>query len=212
LATEQNSTASLKIIMGTRDKRVDAYIAEAEDFAKPILKHLRELVHKGCPDVVETMKWSMPFFMRKANLCNMAAFKEHCSFGFWQAGRFMEKAKSKEGMGQRITSLKDLPPDRELIAAIKKAVEFEAIGAKPKRKPKPTQPRAELAVPPDLDSALKKHDKARAIFEKFSPSHRREYIEWITDAKREETRVKRVQQTIEQLTEGKSRHWKYQDC
>lgn len=200
--------------MGKRDARVDAYIAEADDFAKPILKHLRAVVHKACPDIVETMKWSMPFFTRKKNICQMAAFKEHCAFGFWYGEQVMgRKMGGDEGMGHfgRMKSVKDLPSDRELIAALKKAVAVDEAGTK-LRKKKPVKAKAEFAVPPDLDEELKKHDKARATFEKFSPSHRREYIEWILDAKREETRVKRVQQTIEQLTEGKSRHWKYQNC
>jgi uncharacterized protein YdeI (YjbR/CyaY-like superfamily) len=200
--------------MGTRDKRVDAYIAEAPDFARPILKKLREVVHKAYPDVTETMKWSIPFFTGKKNICQMAAFKEHCAFGFWYGEQVMgKKMGGEEGMGHfgKMRSVKDLPSDRELIACVKRAAELDEAGIKRTQK-KPAKAKAELAVPPDLDEALKRHDKARATFEKFSPSHRREYIEWILEAKREETRVKRVQQTIEQLTEGKSRHWKYQNC
>jgi uncharacterized protein YdeI (YjbR/CyaY-like superfamily) len=200
--------------MSTRDPRVDAYIQKQAEFARPILERLREAVHKGCPDVTETVKWSMPFFMRKAILCHMAAFKAHCSFGFWKGNLVVGKSeKSEEGMGQfgRIESLKDLPSDKVLIGYVKKAVELDEAGVKrePKREPRapiPTEP------PADLAAGLKKNKKARETFEKFRPSHKREYIEWITEAKREETRQKRLAQTLEWLTEGKSRHWKHQNC
>ena len=195
--------------MGARDKRVDAYIAKAADFAKPILTHIREAVHKGCPEVTETIKWSMPFFMHHGILCNLAAFKEHCTFGFWNRN-VMEKRGDAMGQFGRIESLKDLPSQKALVDAIKKAARFNESAEKPKKaKPKA---RAELATPPDLDAALKKNKKACDTFQNFSPSHRREYIEWVIEAKREETRVKRVEQTIQWLSEGKPRHWKYLNC
>jgi uncharacterized protein YdeI (YjbR/CyaY-like superfamily) len=197
--------------MGAKDPRVDAYIAKAGDFAKPILSHLREIVHKGCPDVTETMKWSAPFFMHNGILCNMAAFKQHCTFGFWRGKEVLEKKAEAMGQFGRITSLKDLPNDKTLIGYVKKAALLSESGVK--REPKPgTKPRAELPAPPELDMALKRNKKASETFKNFSPSHRREYIEWITDAKREETRTKRVEQTVQWLAEGKSRHWKYQNC
>jgi uncharacterized protein YdeI (YjbR/CyaY-like superfamily) len=196
--------------MGPRDKRVDAYIAKSADFAKPILTYIREAVHKGCPEVVETIKWSMPFFMHHGILCNLAAFKQHCSFGFWR--RDLVGEKKAEGMGQfgKIESVKDLPSQKALVEYVKKAARLNEAGDKPKKaKPKP---RAELATPPDLEMALKKNKKAAETFKNFTPSCRREYNEWITEAKREETRVKRVEQTIQWLAEGKSRNWKYQNC
>lgn len=200
--------------MSTRDPRVDAYIQKQAAFARPILERLRALVHEACPEVAETMKWGMPFFMRKAILCQMAAFKAHCSFGFWKGELVIgPDAKSAEGMGNfgRITSEKDLPSDKILIDFVKKAAELDEAGVKrePKRErrtPVPVKP------PADLTAALKKNKKARETFEKFSPTHRREYVEWITEAKREETRMKRLAQTLEWLTEGKSRHWKHQNC
>ena len=195
--------------MGARDKRVDAYIAKAGDFAKPILTTIREAVHKACPDVAETMKWSAPFFMRNGILCNMAAFKQHCAFGFWNRN-VMEKRGEAMGHFGRLESLKDLPNQKALIDAIKKAARLNESAEKPKKlKPKP---RAELATPPDLEMALQKNKKACDTFKNFSPSCRREYNEWIIEAKREETRAKRVQQTIQWLTEGKPRNWKYMNC
>ena len=189
--------------MGTRDPRVDAYIAKAPDFAKPILSFIREAVHKGAPDVVETMKWSSPFFMRKKILASMAAFKEHCRFGFWVGEGGMSE------FGQ-VASLKDLPSEKELIARAKAAAKLDEAGAKTimaGRKSKPP-----LETPADLAAALKKNKKAAKTFEDFSPSCRREYIEWITEAKREETRTKRLEQTLQMLAEGKTRNWKYQNC
>ena len=198
------------------DARIDAYIAKAAEFAQPILTHLRQLVHKACPEATETVKWGMPFFESNgAILCNMAAFKEHCSFGFWNASLMKDpesilQVKDKGAMGHfdRITSKKDLPSDKILLSYIKEAATLNARGIK---KPAPAKkaPKAPLAMPPALTAALKKSKKAQATFEAFPPSHRREYIEWIIEAKTDETRDKRVATTIEWLTEGKSRMWKY---
>jgi uncharacterized protein YdeI (YjbR/CyaY-like superfamily) len=198
--------------MGTRDPRFDAYIAKAAPFARPILKKLRKLVHAGCPGVVETMKWSSPAFEFHGPLAQMAAFKAHCTFGFWKGKLVAELATELDAMGQfgRITSLADLPPDDVVIAYARKAAELNATGVKlptPKKHPKPP-----LAVPADLAAELakKKHAKAQKFFATLSPSHQREYIEWITEAKREETRAKRLATTLEWLGEGKARNWKYE--
>jgi len=203
--------------MPATDARVDAYIAKSADFAQPILSHLRKLVHKGCPGVTETIKWSMPFFdYEGAPLCNMAGFKQHCSFGFWNASLLKDPegilhVKDKNAMGHfdRITSVKDLPADKVLVAYIKEAAALNEEGIK---KPAPAKKalKAGLPEPPELTTALKKNKKARTAFDAFPPSHRREYIEWITEAKTDATREKRIATTVEWLVEGKSRNWKYQ--
>jgi uncharacterized protein YdeI (YjbR/CyaY-like superfamily) len=195
---------------------MDAYISNAPGFARPILNHLRALVHAACPEVEETMKWSRPHFLYKGLLCGMSAFKHHCTFGFW-AGELVlgKKGESlpKQGMGHfgRITSLKDLPGDDELLALIRKAAELNDRGVK-----RPSTPRAagnrELIVPDYLTAALSRNKKARATFEAFSYSHKKEYVEWITDAKREETRQKRIKTMLGWLAEGRSRNWKYASC
>ncbi len=203
--------------MGQRDPRLDAYIAKAAPFAQPILTHIRDVVHEGCPDVVETMKWSSPFFDYAGSpLCAMSAFKEHCRFGFWK-GRLVlgDEAlgdEETEGGWARVASVKELPPKRKLLAFVKKAAALNADGVKVVRPRKAAK--GELAVPDDLATALRqrKHAKARAAFDAFSPSHRREYVEWITEAKTDATRQKRLEQTLAQLAEGKSRHWKYQQA
>ena len=197
--------------MGTRNQQVDAYIAKSQPFARPILEHLREVVHGACPDVVEEMKWSMPHFMYKGMLAGMAAFKAHCTFGFWKGKLILGKDEmNREAMGHfgNIRSLDDLPSKRTLAAYVKKAAKLNEEGVKVPRAPKARVPGA-VTVPADLAAALRRNRKARASFEAFSPSHRREYIEWITEAKREETREKRLATTIEWLEEGKPRHWKY---
>jgi hypothetical protein len=199
------------------DARLDSYISSAPDFAKPILNHLRELVHIACPEVEETMKWSRPHFLHKGLLCGMSAFQHHCAFGFWM-GETVLGAKGKaeaerDGMGHfgRIISLADLPGDKELLALIRKAVQLNESGAK-----RPVAPRRrgnrELTIPDYLTAALGKSKKAQATFEAFSYSHKKEYVEWITEAKREETRQKRVQTMLTWLEEGKSRNWKYANC
>jgi hypothetical protein len=197
--------------MPSTDPRIDAYIAKSAEFARPILTHLRAVVHEGCPDVQETMKWSMPFFDYHGPLCNMSAFKAHVGFGFWKGALVVGRGAGDDerAMGQfgRITSLKDLPPKKELVALVKKAAKLNDEGVKVPRKP---AKRAELPVPAELAAALAKNRKARAIFDAFPPSHRREYNDWVGEAKREETRAARAAQAIEWIAEGKSRNWKYQ--
>jgi uncharacterized protein YdeI (YjbR/CyaY-like superfamily) len=201
--------------MPKTDRRVDAYIAKSADFAKPILNHLRKLVHKGCPEAEETFKWSFPCFMYKGMLCSMAAFKEHCSFGFWKSELVLgkEAARSQEAMGQfgRITRLADLPRDTVILVYIKKAMQVNEAGLKLPRKVTPKADRV-LDVPNDLVAALKANDKAKSTFEEFSYSHKKEYVEWLTEAKREETRKKRLETAIQWLAKGKSRNWKYANC
>jgi uncharacterized protein YdeI (YjbR/CyaY-like superfamily) len=205
------------------DARVDAYIAKAKPFAQPILIHLRELVHKACPGVQEAIKWSMPFFEYKGvNFGNMAGFKEHCSFGFWgkEIAAVLHQAEAVQAgaMGSlgRITSLKDLPSDKQLLAWMRQARDFIDSGNytspmaaryKVVKAPKPA-----LETPPEFAKALKASKQATAVFNAFSPSCKREYIEWIAEAKRPETRDKRITQAVEWISEGKQRNWKYQNC
>ena len=195
--------------MGTTDPRVDAYIDKAQPFAKPILQYLRKAVHAGCPDVVETMKWSVPHFTYQGMLCSMASFKEHCTFGFWKASLLeVGGTRGAEARGQfgRITSVKDLPPQKVLVALVEEAAALNETGVKVERQPRERQP---LPTPDYLLAALKKNKKALATFESFSPSHRREYVEWITEARREETRQRRLGTALEWLAEGRPRNWKY---
>jgi len=199
--------------MPKKDPRIDAYIAKATDFAKPILTHLRKLVHAADPDVVETIKWNMPHFDHKGIVCGMAAFKAHCSFGFWKGMILGNRAAEDEAMGQfgRIKSLADLPGDKVLLGYIKKAVQLNEAGVK-KAAPPRSKVRKELVVPDYFTGALRKNKKALATFEGFSYSHKKEYVEWITEAKREETRANRVATALAWLAQGKARNWKYMNC
>lgn len=198
------------------DPRVDAYIAEAAPFARPILSHLRKLVHESCPQAQETLKWShMSFVVDGKLLCLVGSFKAHCTFGFWhkdmqqQLARDLGKASEAAGMMGRITQLGDLPSDATMRRYFKQAAALVGAGV-PARAP--AKPRAAAAMPADLVAALKKNRAAAKTFENFSPSHRRDYIEWITEAKRDETRAKRLTTTLEWLAEGKPRNWKYLNC
>lgn len=194
--------------------RIDDYIAKSADFAKPILKHLRELVHAGCPNVEETMKWSRPHFMHQGMLCGMSAFKNHCTFGFWK-GQILFGAREdlREGMGQfgRITSLSDLPIDDIIIAYVRKAAQLNEEGINLPAKPKPKE-KKELVIPEYFTEALKENKKAMAAFKGFSYSHKKEYLQWITEAKGEDTRQRRMNQALTWMAEGKPRHWKYANC
>lgn len=196
--------------MGKRDPRVDAYIAKAPDFAKPVLSYLREVVHTACPGVEEGIKWSVPFFDYKGTLCQMASFKAHCAFGFWKGTLVMDGPKADDSAGEmgRITSIDDLPPKKELIRLVKKAAKLNDEGVKAPRVAA-RAPKAPAATPDDLAAALAKNKKAKAAFEDFPPSHRREYIDWITEAKSDATRQRRIEQAVEWIAEGKARNWKY---
>ncbi|MCM3876354.1 MAG: YdeI/OmpD-associated family protein [Thermoanaerobaculia bacterium] len=204
--------------MKNTDPRVDAYIAKSAPFARPILTSLRAAVHAACPEAEETLKWSCPSFVTNGKiLCGMAAFKAHATFGFWHQGMTDVlgedggKADTAWGSLGRITGVGDLPPAKTLRVWIRKAAALNASDA-PSRPRPARRPAAPVAVPPDLSAALKKNRKAAATFESFPPSHRREYIEWITEAKRDETRQKRLATTLEWLAEGKARNWKYENC
>jgi hypothetical protein len=204
----------------SRSTLVDAYIGKAAPFAQPILWHVRELVHKAVPGIEEVIKWSRPFFMyRGIILGNMSAFKAHCSVGLWgeeiTAKMRADGAVSSEGMGTlgKLESVKDLPSDKKLIAYLKYAAAAIDEGTRTKSYTRPTRvAKPELEVPAELVTALKKNKAAQKAFDAFAPSHRREYIQWITEAKREETLASRVTQTVDWLAEGKRRNWKYENC
>jgi uncharacterized protein YdeI (YjbR/CyaY-like superfamily) len=195
------------------DPRVDAYIARQADFAKPILTHLRAILHEACPDCEETLKWSMPSFIYKGKiLAGFAAFKAHATFGFWSGSTLLEtNDEQRSAMGQfgRLTSRDDLPAKAMLLEFTKKAMTLIDEGVKPIRN---KTVKAPLAVPQDLRAAIDAAPAAKATFDGFPPSCQREYVEWVTEAKRDETRAKRLAQTIEWLAEGKRRNWKYENC
>lgn len=201
--------------MGKKEKAIDAYIAKSADFAKPILNHLRELVHKACPTVEEKMKWSMPHFDYKGEMmCGFAAFKQHASFGFWKAALMkdpilLETAKTEVAMGHlgKLTSIKDLPSDKKLTAWIKEAMELNDKGIKVVKKP---VVKTELVVPDYFIKALAKNKKAQKVWDAFAYSHKKEYLQWITEAKTEATRDSRMATAFEWMAEGKGRNWKYE--
>jgi uncharacterized protein YdeI (YjbR/CyaY-like superfamily) len=202
------------------NSKVDAYIAKSQPFAQPILSHIRELAHKACPEVEEAIKWSMPFFqLRGVVLGHMAAFKQHCSISFWgpEMNAILNKAglHSEDGMGSlgKITSLKDLPSDKEMLGYYRHAAELILTGQRTKSLERPKKaPKAAPEAPAELTAALKKNKTAAKVFAEFSPSCKREYIDWIVEAKRPETKEKRVAQSVEWIAEGKQRNWKYQNC
>jgi len=200
--------------MGRMDPRIEAYIAQSADFAKPILNHLRQLVHNGCPEAEEGMKWSFPHFMYKgAILCSMASFKQHCAFGFWRRDlkfTVTGNENSEEAMGQfgKITKLSDLLNEKTMLKYIKEAMKLQDSGVTSPAKPRPKE-KKELKIPDYFMAALRKNKKALATFENFSPTNKKEYVEWITEAKSEETRAKRLETAIEWMSEGKIRNWKY---
>ena len=198
--------------MPKKDPRVDAYIKKSQPFARPILTHIRKIVHAAVPDVVETMKWSTPHFDYKGIFCGMAAFKQHVGFGFWKAGLMKDvlpgSGLSAAGQFGKVASLDDLPDDKELIRTIKfaKKLNDDEAKAPPMRK---AGPRPELKPPADLLAALAKNKKAKATFDAFPPGQRREYVSWVIDAKQAATREKRIATAVEWMAEGKPRNWKY---
>ena len=200
--------------MSSHDPRIDAYIARSAEFARPILEHLRAVVHAACPEVEESLKWSMPFFSYKnAPMCMMAAFNQHCGFGFWLSRQVVGDT-AEDGMGQfgKLVSLKDLPSRKELTAHIRKAMLLNEAGvklARPKAAAKPAP-----TLPDDLAALFvqKQHATARKTYAAFGPGAQREYVDWIDEAKTDATRQKRIATTLEWLAEGKRRNWKYEQC
>ena len=192
------------------DPKIDAYIAKAAPFAQPILSHLRAAIHAALPGLDETIKWGMPHFTYKGkNLAGIAAFKAHCAFVIHDDGR------QGDAMGQygKIASLADVPGDAEIKAKLADAAaRIDAAGTALKPKAAPRVAKPELPIPPQFTAALKANPAAKATLEGFAPSHRREYVEWISEAKRPETRDKRIAQAVEMLSQGKKRNWKYEDC
>lgn len=204
--------------MATRNPAFDAYIAKARPFAQPILKKLRTLVHKAVPGVTEELKWGSPHFAYKGMFCGMAAFNHHCIFGFWKHSLMPEIALKANGEGKlgafrsKITSIGDLPSDAAILRLLKTAKQLNDDDVKlPKRKLTPAKDRV-VIVPPAFMKAIKSNKKARATFDAFPYSKKKDYVEWITEAKTGETRDKRTKTAVEWMSEGKARHWKYENC
>lgn len=194
--------------MGKKDARIDAYIARSADFAKPIMVHLRKLIHTACPSVEETVKWRMPFFEHNGILCMMAAFKSHCAIRFWhpEMRKLFKRGDSMSHVG-RITKMSDLPSDAKMLEYLREAKKLNESGKKATAVRRLAK---KLRVPSYITDALKRDKKALAAFNALSPSHQNEYIQWITEAKREETRTKRISTMLQWLKSGKSRNWKYE--
>lgn len=194
--------------MAAKSHEVDAYIARAAPFARPILERLRRAFHKADPKIVETMKWSVPHFEHDGIVASMAAFKQHVNWVFWKGSLMSDPHGILTGARAKLTDVSELPPEKILVEYIREAVKLNESGAKVERAPRAAAPPPE--VPDDLLAALRRDRKALAAFEKFPPSHKREYVEWITEAKQEATRAKRIAQAVEWIGEGKSRNWKYE--
>ena len=202
--------------MAAKDARIDQYILKSAEFARPILEHLRELIHKAVPGTSETVKWGMPHFEYNGVLCAMAAFKQHCTFTFWNAAAmkdpeniFVKVGETAMGQLGRITSLKDLPSNKILTAYLKEAAQLNEAGVK-RTAPKKAAGQKEIEVPVDLIKALTRQKEAKKNFDAFSYSHKKEYVQWITEAKTEETRNKRIGTAVEWIAEGKGKNWKYE--
>ena len=198
--------------MATTDPRIDAYLAAAPAFAQPILARLREDVQAACPDVVETMKWSRPHFMLDGKLlCGMSAFKAHCAFGFWEREGAEPGEAGAYGDFGRLTAVADLPPRAEMRRRIRAAAALLQAGAARARKPD-RAPRPVLSMPAGFAAALAAVPEAQRHYDAFPPSKQRDYLEWVLEAKREDTRARRIEQAVQWLAEGKARHWKYESC
>lgn len=207
--------------MSTRNPKVDQYIAKSAEFARPILTHIREVVHAAAPGIAEEIKWGFPFFTHDGEIvCAMQGFKAHCGLHFWKGALVVPDGK-EEGMGQfgKLTAVEQLPSKRVLTGYVKKALELNAAGVPAphvvaRRAKAGATPKAKAAksddVPPALLAAIAKNREAAATWKGFAPSHKREYAEWVADAKRDETRDRRIAQAVEWIAEGRQRNWKYQ--
>lgn len=193
--------------MAKLEPRIDDHIAKAGAFARPILEHFRALVHKTIPECEEAIKWGMPHFtLGGRNLAGMAAFKKHVSIFFHH-----DEQPGGTGKFRQIAAMEDLAEDSLIEERLRAAVErLSSAAAQPRTKaaaaPKPV---------PDMPSAFSQALIAAAAMDRFdmmAPGYRREYIEWVADAKTDATRDKRIAQAVEWIGEGKHRNWKYQKC
>ena len=199
--------------MAARDPRIDAYISKAAPFAQPILEQVRARVHAAAPDVEETLKWGAPSFTLDGKiLLMMAAFKAHAALNFWRGQEIGDSGPKAGAMGQfgKLTSVADLPDDSAFDALIAEAAALAKTAPAP-RKPK-HEPKPAATLHPDFAAALDDFPAAKATLDGFSPSARRDYLDWISEAKQDATRAKRIATAVEWLAEGKKRHWRYQDC
>jgi uncharacterized protein YdeI (YjbR/CyaY-like superfamily) len=203
--------------MGKKDPRVDAYIAKKAPFAQPILRELRAIVHEAYPEIEEDIKWGAPAFMHKGIVCIMAGFKEYVGVNFWKGALIVpsnaRRASDDKGMKQleKVRSVADLPPRKKIIGYVQAAVKLNEGGVPtPNRgKDAPAKRKGPIRTPPSLAKALARNAKAKATYDGFSPSHKREYVEWISEAKTEETRDRRIEQALGWMADGKPRNWKY---
>jgi uncharacterized protein YdeI (YjbR/CyaY-like superfamily) len=197
----------------SRDARIDAYMEKAQPFARPILAKVRERAHAAVPGIEESIKWGMPAYLTGGKLVLItAAFKVHAALNFWR-GQELESTHGAVGaMGQfgRIRSLEELPDDAELDRLIREAAELAATAPAPRKTKHEPKPAPELH--PEFAAALARVPKAKAALDGFPPSARRDYLEWIGEAKQESTRAKRIASAVEWLNEGKKRNWKYEKC
>jgi uncharacterized protein YdeI (YjbR/CyaY-like superfamily) len=200
--------------MGANDHRIDTYISNANDFAKPVLNQLRKLIHQACPDVSETIKWGFPHFEYKGMLCYMAAFKQHCTFGFWKGTLMKDKQNVMTNLGEsamghfgKIKNVNDLPANKILLAYLKEAVQLNEDGIK--LPPKKISKIKMVQAPSDLKKALAKNKAAAETYESFSNSNKKDYVDWLEEAKTDSTRTKRLEQAVLWMAEGKVRNWKY---
>lgn len=202
--------------MGKKDTRVDLYIAKLPEFSRAICTRFRGIVHEASPEIEEDIKWGHPSFTHKGIVCGMAAFKAHVVIHFWKSalltGSHVRRATDDKTLErlERVTSVDELPPKAAIAAYVKAAVKLNdgAVRA-PKEEAPPRKTKAPLRTPPSLSKALARNARAKATYDGFSPSHKREYVEWIADAKSEETRDRRIEQALGWMAEGKPRNWKY---
>ena len=204
-----------------RSNEIDSYIEKAADFAKPILMKIREIIHKACPEVTESIKWSFPNFEYKGHIiCSMSAHKKHCSFGFWRGNDMEDPDKilqqtGKTAMGHlgQLKSIDDLPKDEIITRYLLQAIELSQKTKSKSNSNAEVKVKKSIAAPEVPDyfmELLKQSPGAKLNFEKFSNSCKKEYVEWISDAKTEKTRLKRLSEAMEMIKEGKNRNWKYQ--
>ena len=196
-----------------RDPRIDEKIAKAAPFARPILEHWRALVHATVPGVEEAIKWGMPAYLADGKIVLIAsAFKAHAALNFWRGQEIGDGQPKAGAMGQfgRLTSLGDLPSDAELDALIREAAVLAKTAPAPRKAKSTPKPAPEMH--PDFAAALARAPKAKAALDGFPPSARRDYLEWIADAKQDSTRHKRIALAVEWLSEGKRRNWQYERC
>src|SRR5438270_1264994 len=180
---------------------VNDSLANAPEGTRPILVRLRRIFRQASPKLEEAIKWGVPCYLFKGPVGGFAAYKQHVSWGLWKSRALNDPegllGRGVSVMAGKITKVSEIPPAAKIIALIEQVIALNEAGIK---SPKPPEPE----LPADFAAAMKKAGKAARHYAAFTPARKWQYVNWVTQAKRAETRAKRIEIAVERIGEGKT--------